>query len=984
MADEVVIRLAAQSAALEASIARLQKSLVGLETGSLRTNAAMTTGAARTSKVFNEQNSSFTLMAAKFALVAFAVQTMANIFQNTFGAILKNIDDFNVAAIATAAAVTGISKEGRGVEAFNQNLNAARATFKELEIVAAKFFSTGQELQLAFNTLAQRGVVIRQDEFEVLGKITDQIKLLTSGQNAQIQIQQELRAILDGNVRTTTAFGKALQARGVDIAQLSREVRATGSLKPFEPFLNGLDAAGPAIRRTLRSVLATFDSLFKILQRDIFQNTFDGIVEDITKVNNFIIDQRDLIIQVGIFIKNEISEAWQGVVGILDTISATILRIIQNDLGQFGIAIALITKLMKSGPLGILLGIAGAFTAATGDLSTFGHIINIVVNAFSLGIEFILRGLDLIITKIGQMFEQAKAFVAGGILSDGAALQSDIKGLQEAEDKVNNLTLALQILQNRSTRLFEIDDRSDAQSQQLKKTLEQIVALTRELSQATAEVGVIETEIRGTGKGAEFIRNRTSGIGADLQENLADFIQGVSEASDQVAGDLLSTTKDETDKLLQSLLDLAKGTKIPGRSTGLFTGTEDPVISDNRIDQAELKRLRQRSGAEIALQNQNRKLRLDQEIAAINVEGEARRLTATETFDRIAAARDAFNDESLKAIQAQIDLIEKRATLDVDILNEQLKATEGLTKLQQDEATLQIIAKIAKKESDIAQLRKQANAVAAEAGTRELDNVQKIEASRRRIARLIEDQQFATNRFFGSETNQQRAERAQIQAERSTSDFQAENPGATNQQVIDQATFANLQRIFETFSTQIGAIVGAVDKTFDALTDALLTGSFEFKELGQNIARDLIKAGLEGIINQIKEQVVKGLTTVFEQVGQTIGQALTLAVGLVLAVISRVGNDGDFTATGGTSGGGIQSSAQTRGLIGGSTALPIAEINNGLMEAMIPTNALLTQIERNTRVGAAANLDLDPAALQDALNNSLNQIFQQAILQNGP
>jgi len=179
--DEVRIILRGSSKELEASILRIGAGLKRLQTQSVTTNRVMQTGSQRTSKAINNQNKSFTLMVAKLALVTFAVQTLANIINSTFGAVLKNIDEFNVAAIGTAAAVTSIanvSEDAIGA-AFNKNLNAALATFEELEIVAAQFFSTGQELQLAFNTLAQRGVVIRQDEFNILGKITDQIKLLT-------------------------------------------------------------------------------------------------------------------------------------------------------------------------------------------------------------------------------------------------------------------------------------------------------------------------------------------------------------------------------------------------------------------------------------------------------------------------------------------------------------------------------------------------------------------------------------------------------------------------------------------------------------------------------------------------------------------------------------------------------------------------------------------------------------------------------------
>jgi len=88
MADEVVIRLQAQSAQLEASIGRLEKSLLRLDQRAKTTNASMRQGSRRTAKSIDNQNKSFTLMVAKLALVAFAAQTVANIFQNTFGAVL--------------------------------------------------------------------------------------------------------------------------------------------------------------------------------------------------------------------------------------------------------------------------------------------------------------------------------------------------------------------------------------------------------------------------------------------------------------------------------------------------------------------------------------------------------------------------------------------------------------------------------------------------------------------------------------------------------------------------------------------------------------------------------------------------------------------------------------------------------------------------------------------------------------------------------
>jgi hypothetical protein len=223
--------------------------------------------------------------------------------------------------------------------------------------------------------------------------------------------------------------------------------------------------------------------------------------------------------------------------------------------------------------------------------------------------------------------------------------------------------------------------------------------------------------------------------------------------------------------------------------------------------------------------------------------------------------------------------------------------------------------------------------------------------------------------------------------QRSIADFAAQNPAAD---AADKALFAaqaRLEKLNNLIATQLNAFLSAIDKAFDALIDAVFTGSFDFKALAENIGKDLIKAGLEDLIEQTKKAVTKGLQKMFsgfsDTAAQQSAQALAVGIGLLLAVLSRAGNDGDFTASGGSGGAGsISSSAQTRGLIGGDTSLPIAEINTGLQEALIPTNNILTTIERNTRPLAALSLEGGTLDLQQILSGQLSQLFDQAVLQN--
>ena len=329
----------------------------------------------------------------------------------------------------------------------------------------------------------------------------------------------------------------------------------------------------------------------------------------------------------------------------------------------------------------------------------------------------------------------------------------------------------------------------------------------------------------------------------------------------------------------------------------------------------------------------------------------------------------------------------ERTKAEIASVNANLKADEGPTKIQEVEAQLKIIGLVADRESKIGALREKINTEQGKADRSRIDAATKITNETRKVNRLLQDRQFLLEGAGGGLTNAERLGQVQAQGQRASSDFAANNQG--NQGAIDQFNQQQAQlNINELVKTQIEAFTGAIEQAFDALIDGIVTGSFEFRELAQTISRDLIKAGLEGLINQAKDAVTKGLQSIFNSVGegaaQAAAQALAVAVGLLLAVLSRIGNDGDFTASGaGAGGSGVQSTGQVRGLIGGDTSLPIAEINNGLQEALIPTNAILTQIERNTRQGASLGA-LDPQVLNDIISAQLSNLLGTAGLQGTP
>ncbi|MHA2136135.1 MAG: hypothetical protein ACW99J_19925, partial [Candidatus Thorarchaeota archaeon] len=884
-------------------------------------------------------------------------------FSSTFGAALRNIDEFQVAAIGTASAVTGIADVAPDAvgDAFNQNLKAALVTFEKLELVAARFFSTGQELQLAFNTLAQRGVVIREDEFDTLGKITDQIKLLTGGQNTQIQIQQELRAILDGNVRTTTAFGKALQARGVDIGQLSR-----GSLKPFEPFLTGLDAAGPAIRRTLSSVTATFTSLASILNRRIFQETFDGVVEDITKINNFLIDNIDLLVGIGRGLIERVKPAFQEVLTIAGQFGSLIVEIATTDVGKLIIAFKILSGVISASPIGIFLRLAALLTFASGEASTLGDIINIAFGAIRILLNRANQAFEALISNL----QNAIAFFK--ILDGDSEIGFfDVVALNFAESQLASVQGRVKEIRDSIKRTGEI---SVGQKKLLNQLLDEELTLVGEIEER-------RKAIRDSSAGQKFAKVRVEpSIEGDT---IANFIRKIRE---EIDGTLKKEGLTGFEAKLDSLFERLKGLAIPVDPTEdeQFTKGADKVVVDTREEEARLKLARAGEDARLKAEASARKAAQNQALLDVKELAEAQKIGGEEAFTRTNALKEAGIKADKAALESALKLVEVRLQEDLAIIQKNLDADEGITKITDTkEADLKRIAAVTKAETAIGQLKITNNekTAALEAlRTKIATDLLKIE---RQITREIEkrDRDIAA---FGGQTNRERAGQIDAESAIRQQDF---NARVTDTGQRDRfAGQERLIRIQQAIEDQVSAITGAIEAVFDTLIDGIVEGSFNFRDAAKNISKDLIKSGLQGLIEETKDAVSNGLQKIFDgfstEAAKRSAQALALGLGLLIAVLSRIGNDGDFTATGGSGGGGVDSSSiPTRGLVGGDTSLPIAQINNGLLEALIPTNNILAQIERNTRALTDLQVSIGDQ-VGNALSDGLNNFFDDQVLQN--
>jgi len=216
---------------------------------------------------------------------------------------IKNVDDFKRNTIGTAAAITNLAdptlKFGKTWgQVFIQNLRETESIYIELETLAAKYFSTANDLQLAYNAFAQRGIVIRKDELSQLAQLTDLILLVTQGQQSSIQVQEEIRSLVTGTLRPTAQLAQIVRSFGLDVKQVSEDIRRTQSLKPLEGILQGAKAASGEIQKTFTAALNGLTTVFRQIERIGASVLYEKIVEQTRKLTTFLQNNRGTIVKI--------------------------------------------------------------------------------------------------------------------------------------------------------------------------------------------------------------------------------------------------------------------------------------------------------------------------------------------------------------------------------------------------------------------------------------------------------------------------------------------------------------------------------------------------------------------------------------------------------------------------------------------------------------------------------------------------------------
>ena len=221
------------------------------------------------------------------------VFTFVSLIRNAFSTALLGVEDLrkNVAAFAGMTVIFTKSLEGETLRQHFERAHAyARDLYLVMERISAITLLTGEQANLMARAFLQAGVIIdttSEKQIEALQTIANTIALVTQGQNQNIQVLQEVRALLSGQITPREQLGTLLRAIDPDIKQKIQEWRRLGAevlLTNLADLLQGMGLASKQIERTWSALFTNLKTTFVIATREgagIIYDYISGLVQKI-------------------------------------------------------------------------------------------------------------------------------------------------------------------------------------------------------------------------------------------------------------------------------------------------------------------------------------------------------------------------------------------------------------------------------------------------------------------------------------------------------------------------------------------------------------------------------------------------------------------------------------------------------------------------------------------------------------------------------
>ncbi len=394
----------------------------------------------------------------------------------TAGAGLKTalgwIDEYRNDVLSIAVTLTDTVKGSSSemAAALDQNKRHAADFFKLLQVQSAKSLSSFSDLTKAYTLFASQGLALdpTAESAGMLASVTDRIKMLTQGQQSDIQIRQEIRSMLQGRSRATDALAQRLTNLDPDFLKKIKSYVSAGQGQEAMKYLDSLlptNISGE-ISSLLSKQLERVKTNVRLWTLDAFSPLYDEVKAIVSSVADVFAPGGDSPIKSGMaMLAQDLTKVVSGLKDFASQVSNSAFTNFFLLTGPRLAAIAL-AALTAAKAFGLL---KMAIAASVGALATIPGMITVGVMAVAAGGAWSQQQMTRDQAKgqtggEGESWQETKSYIADmingfiafskGLLSGAISL---IIGLIEAV-KSSALTLAGDILELVAKAMFKFND----------------------------------------------------------------------------------------------------------------------------------------------------------------------------------------------------------------------------------------------------------------------------------------------------------------------------------------------------------------------------------------------------------------------------------------------------------------------------------------------------------------------------------------------
>ena len=229
-----------------------------------------------------------------------------------------SVERFKLSVAEATAFITTFSEKSASGDlagGFKDANDYAMRLIPALEAIDAKTIASGKDLTAMSNTLMQNGVLLdidNQKQVQGFINIANALSLVTVGQNKDVQIRQEINALMQGQIRATDRLPKLLAAIDPKLQEHLKLWKEQGTtVENVGEMLKGFGASADLIEETWAAVGSSLETVRDKVLRDGFAPVYKDILGIATEIRTSLIDSEGQLTPLAKSLQNDMREAYE-------------------------------------------------------------------------------------------------------------------------------------------------------------------------------------------------------------------------------------------------------------------------------------------------------------------------------------------------------------------------------------------------------------------------------------------------------------------------------------------------------------------------------------------------------------------------------------------------------------------------------------------------------------------------------------------------